>query len=159
MAKYNLQNRGSNLSRMGVEQKPLFVTQVDKLEAKIQVRKIHPHQPKICSSLKSFHPQALCHASLLGRQSSYSPYSQVICLSTTSKTLRFYLSVCCWCRPPVRWWDNSSRWLTISNLLQTNHCHVKRAMLEYLKNYVKVAMWRTHPMAWPSVQREQQQWR
>jgi len=40
---------------MGVEQKPLFVTQVDKLEAKIQ---------------------ALCHASLLGRQSSYSPYSQ-----------------------------------------------------------------------------------
>ena len=53
MAKYNLQNRGSNLSRMGVEQKPLFVTQVDKLEAKIQVRKIH--QPKICSSLKSFH--------------------------------------------------------------------------------------------------------
>jgi len=52
----NLQNRGSNLSRMGVEQKPLYVTQVDKLEAKIQ---------------------ALCHASLVGRQSSYSPYSQV----------------------------------------------------------------------------------
>merc|ERR1711994_178192 len=39
----------------GVEQKPLFVTQVDKLEAKIQ---------------------ALCHESLLARQSSYSPYSQ-----------------------------------------------------------------------------------
>jgi len=43
------------LRRMGVEQKPLFVTQVDKLEAKIQ---------------------ALCHESLLARQSSYSPYSQ-----------------------------------------------------------------------------------
>merc|ERR1712223_1798614 len=43
------------LRRMGVEQKPLFVAQVDKLEAKIQ---------------------ALCHESLLARQSSYSPYSQ-----------------------------------------------------------------------------------
>merc|ERR1712110_499386 len=41
--------------RMGVEQKPLFVTQVDKLEAKVQ---------------------ALCHESLLARRSSYSPYSQ-----------------------------------------------------------------------------------
>jgi len=40
---------------MGVEQKTLYVTQVDKLEAKIQ---------------------DLCHASLVGRQSSYSPYSQ-----------------------------------------------------------------------------------
>merc|ERR1711953_1307389 len=40
---------------MGVEQKPLFVTQVDKLEAKVQ---------------------ALCHESLLARRSSYSPYSQ-----------------------------------------------------------------------------------
>ena len=34
----NLQNRRSNLGRMGVEQKPLYVTQVDKLEAKIQVK-------------------------------------------------------------------------------------------------------------------------
>ena len=30
--------RRRRLTRMGVEQKPLFVTQVDKLEAKIQVR-------------------------------------------------------------------------------------------------------------------------
>merc|ERR1711990_1387322 len=54
----SLDNRGSHLRReMGVEQKPIFVTQVDKLEAKIQ---------------------ALCHASLVGRQSSYSPYSQFL---------------------------------------------------------------------------------
>ena len=66
---------------MGVEQKPLYVTQVDKLEAKIQVNTLERHRPpqtwhlmfpQIFSS-----PQALCHASLVGRQSSYSPYSQV----------------------------------------------------------------------------------
>merc|ERR1712083_980593 len=52
----SFESRASNLLLwMGVEMKPLFVTQVDKLEAKVQ---------------------ALCHESLLARRSSYSPYSQ-----------------------------------------------------------------------------------